>query len=49
MSNLGKAVKSMEQARAVTDPVRELRHWRLEATKRFVAKSIKAAGKGAGK
>lgn len=48
MSNLDKAVKGMEQTRAATDPVRELRHWRLEATKRFVAKSIKAA-KGGGK
>jgi len=46
MSDLGKAVAGMEKTRAVTDPVRELRHWRLQAEKRFMSVVVQAAKKG---
>lgn len=43
MSKLGQAVKSMETTRGQTDPVRELRHWRLQAEKRFLGAVVKAS------
>ena len=37
------AVKAMETTRGQTDPVRELRQWRLQAEKRFMGVIVTAA------
>ena len=43
MSKLLVAVKQMESTRASTDPVKELRQWRIQAEKRFLGVVVKAA------
>lgn len=40
--NLRQAIEAMETTRVQTDPVRELRQWRLAASKRFVALALQA-------
>lgn len=49
MSKLKQAVVQMEQTRAQTDPLRELRHWRIAAEKRFMGVVVKASKPAASK
>lgn len=46
--HLKAAVTQMEAARKDVDPLRQLRHWRLQATLRLVGKSLEK-GKAVGK
>lgn len=48
MIRLQQVVTSMEMTREQTDPVRELRHWRLQAERRNQAAKAKAAAAAKG-
>jgi hypothetical protein len=44
MSKLQQSVTSMEETRqSKTDPLRELRHWRLQAERRFMGVIVQAS------
>lgn len=44
MSKLSQVVESMETTRqSNTDPLRQLRHWRLQATLRYMSVIVKAS------
>lgn len=49
MSKLKQAVAEMEKTLAQTDPLRELRQWRIAAEKRFMGVVVRASRPGASK